>query len=436
MNTFLKSKIRFYQIICMIGLLFIHNYNYSPYTITPSTLIEGKASLEVFIELFVSNSLLRFRMPLLMAISGYLMANSKELPYAQLLIKKFKTLIIPYFFISITGLVLTCIFEILVYGFHSNDGLLGKSLWHYGVKDILNFLFINPVSFQLWYLKIIFLLAAFSPIIRSVLKRVPIQALSVMFLVWMFTNHLDGEIRDRGFIFYIFGFYLKMYNIDLSKPISSFKPIYALHLFIALCFIRTGLSFYHGGNIGYIKYLLTMLFKVNEILGLYACWFCFDGFVAMMINKKWYTQISTCSFFVYAFHAPLINYIGDFLMAKHFYTFTASHLVSYVFVPSLLLPSLVLLDKIVHQHFPKFYLLFSGGRGEIDKRSLVTIRKEGIYYYAVDYVYDTLVSTLEFIIRKPVSLFSGCYLYFVRLEEINIKYWVGIRKEAHQLSIA
>ena len=102
----------------------------------------------------------------------------------------------------------------------------------------------------------------------------------------------------------------------------------------------------------------------------------------------------------------------------------------------LLLPALVLLDKLVHQYFPNFYLVFSGGRGETDKRSLVTIRKEGFYYYAIDYVYDTLVTTLEAIIRKPVSLFSGCYLYFVTLEEINLKYWVGFKDDDYRLALA
>ncbi len=420
----------------MIGLLFIHNYNYSPSVITPSTMIDGKASAGLFIELFVSNSLLRFRLPLLMAISGYLMANSKELPFAELLIKKFKTLMIPYFFISISGLAITIFFEILVYGFHSNEGILGKSLWHFSMKDYFNFIFVTPVSFQLWYLKTIFMLAALSPIIRSVLKRIPLQALGLLFIIWMFTNHLDGETRDRGFIFYTLGFYLRMYNFDLAKPFSFFKPIYALHLFITICFVRTGLAFFHGGNVNHIKYAMTILFKLNEMLGLYACWFCFDGFVASIINKEWYAKVSTCSFFVYAFHAPLINYVGTFLMVKHFYTLPASHLASYFFIPMLLLPALVLLDKLVHQYFPNFYLVFSGGRGETDKRSLVTIRREGFYYYAIDYVYDTLVTTLEAIIRKPVSLISGCYLYFVTLEEINLKYWVGIREDDYRLALA
>jgi hypothetical protein len=278
------------------------------------------------------------------------------------------------------------------------------------------------------------MLAALFPIIRFVLKRVPLQAFSIMFIIWMFTNHLDGETRDRGFIFYTLGFYLRMYNFDLSKPFSFFKPIYALHLFIAICFIRTGLAFCHGSNLNHVKYILTILFKVNEMFGLYACWFCFDGFVASIIDKKWYTNIRTCSFFVYAFHAPLINYMGSFLIVKHFYALPASHLASYLFIPLLLLPALVLLDKLVHQFFPKFYLLLSGGRGEIDKRSLVAIRRGGFYFYLIDYVYNVLVARLETVIRKIITLFSVCYLYCVKLEELDIRYWVGFRKNDLNLS--
>ena len=266
MNTFLKSKIKFYQIFCMIGLLFIHNYNYAPSIITPSTIVDSPVSIGRFMELFVSNSLLRFRIPLLMAISGYLMANSRVISYPQLITKKFRTLLVPYLFISIIGLALTFFCEIMTYGFHSNVGLLGRSIWHLGWKDYFTFIFIAPVSFQLWYLKIIFFLAAMSPIIRSVLKRIPLQALGALFIIWMFTNYLGGETRDRAFIFYVVGFYLRMYDKDVLKPISFFKPIYALHLFMAICLVRTGLEFYHGTGISHVKYILTLLFMVNEIL--------------------------------------------------------------------------------------------------------------------------------------------------------------------------
>ncbi len=377
---------RFYQVVCMIGLLFIHNYNYAPMVITPSTVVSGKSTISEFIELFVSNSFLRFRLPLLMAISGYLMANSKELPFAQLFIKKFKSLMIPYFLISIIGLALTVVFEFLIYGMHSSTGLLGKSLWHLDFRDFLNIIFVNPVSFQLWYLKTIFILALISPVINYILKRVSLEVLSLLFLVWMFSNQLGGDTRDRGYIFYILGFYLRLYNINISKPISFFKPIYALYLFIIICFIRTGFAF-TSEYISHIKNVLTLLYKLNEMLGLYACWFCFDKFISIIVEKKWYKQTSSSSFFIFAFHAPLINYVGKFLMLKHFYIFSGSHILTYVLIPLFLFPILVLLDKLFHKYTPKFYLLFTGKRNQKQNEAYEKYPSPSVYNHTSEYSY-------------------------------------------------
>jgi hypothetical protein len=227
-----------------------------------------------------------------------------------------------------------------------------------------------------------------------------------------------------------------MYNKDVLNPISFLKPIHALHLFIAICFVRTGLEFYHGTSIGHVKYILTFLFKVNEMVGLYAFWFCFDGLVRNIIEQKWYARVSSCSFFVYAFHAPLINYIGTFLLAKHFYTLPCAHLASYILIPLLLLPALILLDKLVHEFFPKFYLLFSGGRGEIDKRELVEIRREGFYFYLIDYVCSFIITNTESLSRSVIAFLSGCYFYCVRIKDFNVDYLACFREYNLNMAIA
>ncbi len=366
LNTFLKSKIKFYQIVCMVGLLFIHNYNYSPCNLTPSTTIDASLSLGNFIELLFSNSIFRFRIALLMAISGYLMANSRVIAYQDLIIKKVRTLLLPYVFISALGLLITFIFDITIFGNPNilHTGMLGKSLIDFSIKDYFHYLFVAPVTFQLWYLKTIFLMAILSPAIRFILNKIPVQALAIMFVIWMFTNILDGESRDRAFIFYCFGFYLKMYEKDLTKPLPYFRPQFALLMFVGISLLRTWLAFNHHIGFINIKYLLTILFKVNEVFGVYAIWFCFDGVVAYILDQKWYSKVCNCSFFVYAFHAPLINYIVTYLMMKNIYSIPYSHMLTYIFLPLSLLPFLLTVDKIIYGISPVMYFIISGGRGE------------------------------------------------------------------------
>jgi len=356
----------------MAGLLFIHNYNYYPFVITPSTRVEGPFSVTNFIELLFSNSLLRFRMGLLMTISGYLMANSKPIKYIDLLFKKAKTLLVPYVLISIIGLIVTFLFEILYFGWHNTQstGMIGKSLWNFTWKDYINYIFVSPVSFQLWYLKTIFTMAVLSPAVKFLLEKIPITSFAITFVIWMFTNYLDGETRDRCFIFYGLGYYLRLYNKNIEKPMDWFNPYWALAIYFAISIFRATISFYTPTHFAHLKYILTITFKLNEIFSLYAVWFCFQGLVKRFLYTRFYHLYCNCSFFVYAFHAPFINYLSQCLRWSNIYTIHGAHLVMYILLPALVFPLMIILDKYVKLYFPNFFALVSGGRGTPSKRKI------------------------------------------------------------------
>ncbi len=363
MSPFLKSKINFYYLICMFALLFIHNYNFAPYVITPSTTIHQSFNASNFIELLFSNSLLRFRMGILMGISGYLMANSQFDSYYDMIAKKATTLLIPFAIISVLGLGITMLFDVLIYGVGTNIGILGKPVWAFTLRDCFNFTLMNPAAFQLWYLKIIFIMAAISPIIKAVLAKFPIHTLVVLTLIWLFTNYLDGETRDRAFVFYVFGFYLRMYNKDVLTPIRFFKAEWALTLFIAIGLLRTTMAYAELDAAIHVKYWLTLLYKINEVVGAYAIWFGFDKLIVKAESSTWFQKYGKCSFFIYAFHAPLINCVSEWVNSKHLYHLPHANIVFYVLIPAILIYVLTNTDIFIKAHFPVFYSLLTGGRG-------------------------------------------------------------------------
>ena len=360
----------------MVALLFVHNYNYAPFVITPSTRAIIPFSLTNFVELLFSNSLLRFRMGLLMAISGYLMANSKMIPYKDLLIKKTRTLLIPYVVIGIIGLIITFIFETVIFGWHntSSNGMIAKSIWNFTWKDFVTYIFVAPVSFQLWYLKTIFMMALLSPLIRLVLQKFPLPALAIMFVIWLFTNYLDGETRDRAFIFYGFGYYLRLYDKDISKPVKGLNPYLALVIFITISLFRATMAFYTPSYFHHLKYILTITFKLNELFSFYAVWFCFQDMIKAILNSPFYQKYCGCSFFVYAFHAPFINYVSQWLRWKGAYEVQGSHAVLYILLPAFVLLLIMVLDKLVKQYLPHLFLLISGGRGQVIKRPAMSLQ--------------------------------------------------------------
>ncbi|MFP5040075.1 acyltransferase family protein [Parasediminibacterium sp. JCM 36343] len=345
----------------MTVLLFVHNYNFAPFVTTPSTLVTSSFSISNFIEYLFSNSVFRFRIGLLMIISGYLLGNHSYVPYRALMTKKIKTLVVPYLLVSFISFLIIILIEIIFIGIHSSHGILGKNIAQFTVKDYFFYIFLSPLPFQLWYLKSIFMMTALSPVIRWLLQKMPLQTFLIMFAIWMFTNYLDGETRDRAFIFYIFGYYIGMSNKDISKPISFLNPKTALSLFVAISFLRTGLAFLNPHIFFNVKYVLIMLFKVNEIVGAYAVWFCFDDIINWVDGKKWYKTIVNSSFFIYAFHAPLLNFMSDIAMKRNI-----PHLILYIGLPALLLPLLIGTDILIRNNFAKFYSVLTGGRNALE----------------------------------------------------------------------
>src|SRR5437868_2814066 len=104
MNRFISQKFRFYSFICIALLMFVHGYNLKETYLTPASLVDEPMNFASFIEYFISNGLLRFRIPMLFMISGYIFALQDNKPYGERVKNRFITLIIPYFIWAAIGL--------------------------------------------------------------------------------------------------------------------------------------------------------------------------------------------------------------------------------------------------------------------------------------------------------------------------------------------
>jgi fucose 4-O-acetylase-like acetyltransferase len=100
----------------MVFLVFVHAYNLNESYLQLWTLPNEPLTLTGFAEYFFANGILRFRIPMLFIISGYLLAMNDVVPYKKRMGKKVKTLLYPYLIWSAFGLLITYIFEIFAYG--------------------------------------------------------------------------------------------------------------------------------------------------------------------------------------------------------------------------------------------------------------------------------------------------------------------------------
>ncbi len=107
MDRFLSLKFRFYSFVCISLLLFVHAYNLQETYLKPYSTVKEPITITTFIEYFLANGALRFRIPLLFLISGYIYALQDNKPYLQRIRKRFVTLIIPFLIWSAIGLAIT-----------------------------------------------------------------------------------------------------------------------------------------------------------------------------------------------------------------------------------------------------------------------------------------------------------------------------------------
>lgn len=373
LSQFTSNKIKILSFAGILALLFVHNANGINIQLTPSMIVRQHFNWMDVVENFIANGLLRFRMPFMMAISGFFMFYKSKHSYFSLIRKRINTIVIPFIIIVAIGLLVTALLEnfavprISDIGLH---GLLGKKVTEFGFMDFIRFMLITPVSFQLWYLKVLLVFLFLYPVIKFCFRYFPILFLVSVFILWFFTFYIGGRENDRGYIFFIVGAYLANAKIEIDKPFKFFNPRLSLVLFFIILVVKTGITFYGYDLLGNnAKYLVSILYKMNEILGLYAFWFVFDKALLKVINHSFLLKISASSFFIYAFHAPLIGYVNQiFSLSSN--SFSNNQLIAFFFIPVIILFIILLAEDFIKSISPRFYTVLTGGRGDIKNGTL------------------------------------------------------------------
>ena len=213
MNRFLSQKFRFYSFICISLLLFVHGYNLKVTYLEPFSLVNEKLTFTTFFEYFLANGLLRFRLPMLFAISGYIFAMQDYKTYNERIRRRFKTLLIPYFIWSAVGLLVTYLWQQFPLTakavFDSQLDQMGdnRPYAEIGWSGVITRWLLRPVSFQLWFIRSLFIYNLIYPVFRWAIGNYPRLWLLLMFLLWLFMFRiLFLKARVCCFFHWAFGY--------------------------------------------------------------------------------------------------------------------------------------------------------------------------------------------------------------------------------------
>ena len=159
MHRFLSQKFKFFTFISIALLLFVHGYNLKVAYLAPYSLVDEKLTFTTFFEYFIANGILRFRIPMLFLISGYIFSIQDKRPYGQRMKKRFVTLMIPYLIWSALGLAMTYLwqqFDITAEAVQkASIDQLGdnRPYEEIGWWGILKRWLFAPIAFPLWFIR-------------------------------------------------------------------------------------------------------------------------------------------------------------------------------------------------------------------------------------------------------------------------------------------
>jgi fucose 4-O-acetylase-like acetyltransferase len=366
LTPFLSQKIRFFSFLAMILLVFVHGYNLNERYLQPFTLVNEPLTFTTFTEYFLANGLFRFRIPLLFIISGYLLAMNDERPYMELLKKKFKTLMVPYFLWSTIGLGTAVA---LSYWSLTSEAVqaahlqpVQKPFADYTAGDWLSAI-LWPTSFQLWFIRCLFVYNLLYPVLRSGLSKIPWLLFSLFTLMWLGTIGFV-VIEGEGLLFFSLGIWLYKRRKNISyQPSKIFLVVMATD-FILLTVLKTWLAFEGLTFMDWIPLTITLmlLHKAVIALGLLVAWFSMDAVVTYFMKRRWFANLTDFSFMIYALHVPLVTYLIDpvFHLLQPFQHY---RFITFIFLPIALIAFSIVTGMFLRNVTPSLYALLTGNRG-------------------------------------------------------------------------
>ncbi len=354
----------------MLLLVYVHAFNLHPRYLAPMTLVEESASPATVMQYLLANGLLRFRIPLLFAISGCLFALRDEAGVSHWgrVRRRLRTLGVPYLAWSAIALAITWGFEqwpvtrgwvasAALSPFGPERAFVSDYTW----REVLQRWIGIPAAFQLWFLLALLALNLLYPWISRGVTRWPRALFGVFGLLWIVGLELP-VVTTAGLLFFTLGVWLARSGRDVSAPPAWFRTPEMLALWLSLAAVHTTLAFAVEQMSGPRAMGMLLLYRGIETSGLLVAWFGGRVLAERAMARPWFAWLTGSSFVIYALHVPLVNYVTEGALAR-VGTGPGASLAVYLLVPIGVIAMAVMVGTVLRGVVPGVYGVLTGGRG-------------------------------------------------------------------------
>jgi hypothetical protein len=296
LSTESSRRIQLLRYPLIVGIVFLHSYKSDlsmQYNLVVAT------GFWYFIQTLIAKSITMVSVPMFFTMSAYLLYVRFYFTtgfYLKVIRSRFQTLLIPFFFWNSCILVAYALLpSIPVIGsLFAQTQVPPADQW--GLFECVNLLVGLtgfPINFQFWFIRDLFLLITFSPLIYFIIKKTSSFFLLCLLPVWFFTPiFLQGiETEVEAILFFLGGAWFAIKGFDLNA-VDNVGPA-LLGGFICIAAMDAIYSSYHYGFI---------ISKICILLGVPSLYWLI-GKVKNKLEKR-LKFLAAASFFVYATHEP------------------------------------------------------------------------------------------------------------------------------------
>jgi hypothetical protein len=362
MNPYLSLKLRRLSLLSMVAVVFVHAFNFEDRYLWFGRLFSEEMDFNTFTQLLISNGLLRFGLPLFFMRAGYLMTwtDEKYQPFERIK-KKAKSLLVPYLAWSAFGILITSALESSSFRPFVESSWLGpfgnKRIAELSGWELLETLTLHPISFQLWFLRSLFVLACLFPLLKIGLNRFAWPLLAVSFLMWMLGIGLF-IVEGEGLFFFSLGMVL---HTRFQDKIMNTSWISKSGIFFLIPIIAIAKTYFSYEPQGLHFLVLMVMYKLLQVCLVLGIWRLYDLIFKGGTKANVLDKLSPYTFFVYGFHVPILYYATDYF---HFLwgRTPQTSLAIYFGLPFSIMAFSILFGWILKTIYKPAFLVFTGFR--------------------------------------------------------------------------
>ena len=339
-----SNKVTYTSFIMSIFVMYIHAINLSYYDFGTNTM----TVLHYVIRL-LADTLGKLAVPYFFIMSAYWLfrtseeATDKGNCISRRLVKKVKTLLIPYLCWNTIGMIFYMAITRIPF---ISSMMNNQEVIEITVESIFKGVFLHTYYYSFWYMSDLIVLTVISPFLLKIFqnKKVSIALISVLFLLSYFDIDI-AVFKAESLFYFSLGGFISLYLNDFWSMENKKKTRYVVSFIIF-----ASMRYFDVPVVGRIAYLILPLLM----------WKSVDVLLPQKLIEQNLSWFVSQTFFIYAAHLIPITCLGHLLSKVNGSVMWAT--LSYCAAPIITLIFIYIVSVWMHRYIPKLYSILCGAR--------------------------------------------------------------------------